>query len=430
MSRTRFVVAAALFALCASVRADVLVVDAAGHGGSTSLLNAVAAAADGDTLLVRPGDYRVFQTKLSISKALVIAADGTGPVLINAVEFGLADPGKHGVLRGLTIEAGTFDPTTTGLALNGDIFVEGCTILGRDGNPAFANAFGGTAATISGGNVVFKDCLLEGGRGSDATAAVFLGSQPGGTGLQVFGAATVAVHGGSIAGGQGGNFVPGGFSLIGPGARGGTAVLANFEGAVLLAGCSVSGGHGGNGTENPGNFSGGLYAGGDAVTIFGQIALSLLDTSLVAGAPGVDGAGQPGPAGHELVSGPLCVVVQHPGAYRSNSFGAPASEGDSLGLQYDGVAGDLLGLFLSLAPATQPLPGKQGDFHLGAPLLGPFIVGPVGVGGSLSLGFSVPNLGLQPDDALLIYQQAFVKPATGPTLLSSPTTAVLLDSSL
>jgi hypothetical protein len=84
----------------------------------------------------------------------------------------------------------------------------------------------------------------------------------------------------------------------------------------------------------------------------------------------------------------------------------------------------------SLAPGAQPLPGKQGDFDLGAPLPGPFLVGPVGAGGSLSLGFTVPNLGFGPNDALLIYEQAFVKPAAGPTLLSSPTTAVLVDASL
>jgi hypothetical protein len=414
MSLGRIVVATALVALCSSVRADVLVVDAAGHGEFTTLPAALAAAADGDTLLVRAGDYRVFQTKLSISKALVIASDGTGPVLTNPISYGLVGAGKRAVLRGLTIEPGTFDPTTIGLALSGDFFVEGCTILGRDGNPAFANAFGGT---------------IEGGRGSDANAAAFIGSQPGGTGLQVFGASTVAVLGGSVTGGQGGNFVPGGFSLIGPGARGGTAVLADSLDELLLAGCAVTGGHGGNGTENPGNFTGGLYAGGDAVAV-GQITLSLQEATLVAGAPGVDAAGQPGPAGAELTTGVSAVVVHYPGAYRSASFGAPAGEGHTLGLQYDGVAGDLVGLFVSLAPGAQPLPGKQGDFDLGAPLLGPFLVGPVGAGGSLSLGFSVPNLGLLPNDAVLIYAQAFVKPASGATLLSSPTTAVVVDGSL
>ena len=76
----------------------------------------VVAAADGDTLLIRPGDYRLFQTTLSISKALVIASDGTGPVLTNPISYGLVGAGKHAVLRRLTIEAGSFDPTTIGLA--------------------------------------------------------------------------------------------------------------------------------------------------------------------------------------------------------------------------------------------------------------------------------------------------------------------------
>ncbi|MGQ0553914.1 MAG: hypothetical protein ACT4PU_11930 [Planctomycetota bacterium] len=50
--------------------------------------------------------------------------------------------------------------------------------------------------------------------------------------------------------------------------------------------------------------------------------------------------------------------------------------------------------------------------------------------GVLSLAIPVPSAGLGPDDALLLHEQVFVKPAAGPVLLSSPSTHLIVDESL
>jgi hypothetical protein len=419
------------FAACTlPASADVLVVDAAGGGEYSSLIEALAAADDGDTLLVRPGDYREFGESVEISgRSLSVIGDGAGPVLLNATQISLP-LGKRVVLRGLTIEATTFDSSTTGLSLaGGDVFIEGCSIFGRDGHSAFASAFGGKAVSASNVRLVLQGCTLEGGRGSDSSEATFLGAQPGGYGIEVFIDATVAVYGSTITGGAGGDSIPSSFSPA-PGNVGGLGLRADFGGPVLVAGTTITGGEGGSGDEIPGSFSASAYAGGDGVQVSGGTTLTLQDSTLIGGAPGVDGAGQPGFPGIALDVHVPASVVQNGTAHRANAFGPPASEGGTIQLDVTGEPGDLFALFLSPLPAV-PLPAvKLGFFHLGAPLLGPFVIGPLGPSGSASLSVPAPNLGFGPEGAVLVYQQAFVKPAVGATLLSSPTTLVVVDDSL
>jgi len=424
----RVLLALSLCALPAS--ADVLVVDASGRGEFDSLVDALAAAADGDTLLLRPGNYFEFGQTVQINgRSLVVAGDGTGPVLLNATQVTLP-AGKRVVLRNLTIEAAGFDPITTGLSVaGGDVFVEDCSISGRDGHSAFANAFGGLAVSASNVRLVFQGCTIEGGKGSDSEAAVFLGAQHGGNGIDLFIGATLAVYGGTVTGGQAGSFIPSSFSP-GPGGVGGSALRADFGGSVLVAGSTLTGADGGNGDQIPGAFSASAYAGGDALNLSGGTVVTLLDSTLIPGAGGLDGAGQSGFAGDEIEIDSFATVIQQPGSYRANAFGAMAREGGTLQLDLAGDPGDLFALFLGPAPAV-PLPAvKLGLFHVGAPLLGPYLQGPLGPSGSLSLSVPAPSVGLGPDDALLLYQQAFVKPVSGPTLLSNPTTLVIVDGSL
>jgi hypothetical protein len=416
----RFLLTSALAGLSLPASAGVIVVDAAGGGDFTSLEAAVAAAADGDTLLVRPGHYGIFDSSMLISgRSLVIAADGTGPVLTKP--FGILGTGERIVLRGLTIEAGPSDGNTGLHCVGGDVFVEGCTIRGRDGDYFTGSIVGGTAVTSSGGRLVLKDCVLEGGRGSDNQNFAFVNAQPGGNGLHVFGTATIAIHGGTVTAGAGGDDVDG----FGHGSIGGVGLLANFGAKLLLAGCTMTGGDGGS-SGNPGSFGPFSYAGGDAVSIANDTSLDLLDATLVGGAPGQDGGGLFGTPGDPLESSLGNVVVQFPGAYRGLGFSAPAPEGGMLTLSFDGAAGDLVGLFVSATPTA--LPGPQGLFHLGAPVLGPFTLGPVGPSGTLALPFGVPDFGFGPDDAVTLYAQALVKPAGDAKLLSSPTTALLTDT--
>lgn len=419
----------ALVALALPASADVLVVDAAGGGEFTSLVTAVAAAGDGDLLLVRAGDYREFATALQVSgKSLAIVADGSGPVLAPAIQA-IAGPGQRVVLRGLTLEPGLHDPITIGLVAAGeDVFVEQCTILGRDGHPAFANAFGGTGLVASGGRLVLVDCLIEGGRGASTAPFTFVSAQPGGLAVDVAGPTELAFHGCTLTGGDGGDQMPDPFGT-GPGGSGGDGLSSNSPGLLLVSGGAVTGGDGGDGDQVPGSFTSSTYAAGNGVHLSGTATLTLRDTPLAPGQPGVDGLGQPGFAGAALVAGPGNGLVQHPAGHRALAFGSPASEGGLLQLGYSGEAGDLVGLFLSGGLAS-PLAVKQGVFHLGSPWAGPFLLGPIAAPGVASFSFAMPNLGLSPDDAVLALAQGVVKPLAGPAVLSAPSLLVVVDNGL
>ena len=77
-----------------------------------------------------------------------------------------------------------------------------------------------------------------------------------------------------------------------------------------------------------------------------------------------------------------------------------------------------------------PLPGRQGTWHLGAPLFGPYNFGPVGPTGELSLSLPLPGFGIGPETALVLNEQVFVLGASGALLLGSPTVHVIVDGSL
>ena len=50
--------------------------------------------------------------------------------------------------------------------------------------------------------------------------------------------------------------------------------------------------------------------------------------------------------------------------------------------------------------------------------------------GTLSLSIPIAGAGFGPEGAVLLYEQVFVKPASGPALLSSPSTHLIVDGSL
>lgn len=410
--------------LGASAAAGVLVVDASGGGEYTSLVDALAAAQDGDTLLVRPGDYTgFFQPDFVITdRSLTIAGDGTGEVQVGALKVVQPTPGKRVVLRGLTATK----PLSTGLfeglsVQGGEVLAEDCHFMGRTGITAIGGTPGSPGARVDAGHLVLVRCTVEGGRGQDTHLFV---SNPtrGGFGLQCF--ARASVYGSTLIGGEGGDQVT---ASPAPGGAGGAGVSAT-NGLVFLAGSTVIGGQGGDGEQLSGSPTD--YSGGDAVHLNQACDLQLLDVTLVPGAGGQMPDNLTGIPG-DTVDGPFSTVSTHPGPYRSYAIGDPTPEGGTLQLDYAGVQGDVLLIFVSPLPGTLPLPGKQGVWHLGAPLFGPWLFGPLAApSGTLSLSIPVPGAGLGPDGALLLYEQVFVKPASGPPLLSSPTTHLIVDGSL
>jgi hypothetical protein len=333
------------------------------------------------------------------------------------------------VLRGLNLLTGDFAGTS--LHVQGaEVHAEGCDFAGLQGD--FVSWGSGTPAIHVGPStrLVLKDCTVKGGNalpgfdiiGQDPTFPAMA--------INVFGDASsvsLEIHGGTVQGGSGGSDDGHLISQQTTGTAGGAGIHAPNGGSFFIAGATISGGPGGNGDGVTG------AAGGPGVLLGQQAVLRRLDAAITGGAGGTDGLGGPSGAPGQAIQqvGALTTVVEFPGAYRSFRSTAVTPEGDTLQYDYSGVQGDLLGLFLSPASGATLLPGKQGIFHLGAPLVGPVLLGPVSSpDGSLSLSFSVPNLGFGPEDALLVHQQAFVQPIADPLLLSSPTTAVFVDDSL
>ncbi|HEX5009329.1 MAG TPA: hypothetical protein VFY71_02925 [Planctomycetota bacterium] len=420
----------ALLATAPLARADVLVVDAAGGGDFTSLRAAVTASADGDTLLIEPGFYLDSQGPIATGdRSLVIAYAGPGQAVVEPLQVLPTTAGKRVVLRNLDLHANDF----AGISLQvqgAEVHAEGCSFAGLSGD--FVSWGSGNPGIWVGPStrLVLKDCSTEGGHalpgfdisGYDPTFPA--------AAIQVNGIASavaIEIHGGTVQGGFGGNDDGSFLSFSTKGTPGGPGVLMPNGGSIFIAGASVSGGPGGSGS------GGGGGAGGPGVS-FGQPGvLHHLDAAIAGGAGGADGVGGPtGAAGQAIQqSGGPSTVVAFAGDDRSLGSSAVTPEGGSLQYAYAGVQGDLLGLFLSTASGATLLPGKQGIFSLGAPLVGPVLLGPVTEGdGTLALAFTVPNLGFGPEDALLVNQQAFVKPVGGATLLSSPTAAVFVDDSL
>ena len=417
---------AALAMLAAPARAGVLVVDASGGGEFTSLPLALAGAQDGDTVLVRPGNYVVpVSPPVVVDRSLTIAGDGTGPVFTGPIKVIQNVPGKRVVLRNLVASAQGFNNLFEGLSVQGgDVLAEDCSFQGHDGMVSIGGTAGFAGARVDSGHLVLVRCTVTGGRGTDTFFPYVPNGTRGGDGVQAF--ARVSIYGSTILGGDGGDFV--GFGgAQGTGGVGGAGVWGELC-SVFLGGTTAQGGDAGDGdliTQSPLD-----YAGGDGGTLVGPCDLRVVGTLFVGGAGGQIAGGGIGQTGSSL-NAIFSTVIEYPGPYRSYQLGPATPEGSSVQLDYAGVQGDLVLLFVALSPAGAPLPGKQGVWHLGTPLLGPYLFGPVSAAdGTLSLSILVPAGGLTPDVAVLLYEQAFVKPANGPALLSSPSTHLVVDDNL
>lgn len=231
--RSAFMLLPALLACVPSV-SQVFVVDDDGGPGVdfTDLPAAVAAAGDGDCLLVRAGTYTHFVTS---GKGLVLLGDGPATVVSAS---GVAGRGSR-----------ITDVPRTSL-----VYVDGLTFRGANGSPDFAleRLFVGGADT----HVTLNDVVLVGTTDGPALAVdgahvnVLRSSVTGGTGSAPFPSAAppgqpaitaldgarVHVAASALRGGDGGGTENGG--------DGGTAVVAEGAGEVWIASSSVAGGDG------------------------------------------------------------------------------------------------------------------------------------------------------------------------------------------
>ncbi len=393
----------------------VLVVDWLGGPGSQylSIPDAVAAASDGDVILVRPGFYQPFAID---GKSLVVEGDapaGAGP----ALGVGASSPAIMNLAAGQSVVLRNFRMTPflgvaaqidvrdcAGAVLLEDLQLSGgapclrvqhcaavvaarCTLAGGDALAGSSFPSGGAALEALDASVYLYDCTASGGSGYDA----FFPNPP----------------------------VPG-FDAV------------RVEGGLFLAsGAVLRGGDGGDGGSA---FFGGCFpgaSGGDALELVaGAPAAYALDSAFTGG---LGGAGysqcMPGGGGSPVhaLSGALTAL---PGVRGSLHSSSPLREGEASQLELWGPGGNLALLLLS--PASQAL--------LALPYSGVALPS-LGTGALLSLGFTNPAgyllvpfavgplpLGVQ--ESGLFLQAVFANTASGQVLLGAPSHLLQLDQSL
>ncbi|MHC5212108.1 MAG: right-handed parallel beta-helix repeat-containing protein [Planctomycetota bacterium] len=402
------------FTVPAPLANQVHVVDKSGGPGSQFLQisQAVAAAAPGDTVLVRTGGYDEFTVQ---GKSLVVTADLGAFVEVPRFTVRDVPAGQSVRVHGIGTNSLNDGPALRVQDCLGPVWIEDCSLIGP--LQALAAATEGVRI-LNSAAVSLHRCTLGGSFAYDL---------PAGPGLRA-NDSLVALFDCVAAGGQGGNSSDTGATLpAGPGAL--------VDGGTLYAsGSSFSGGMGGSGSTSFGCVDAGDGAPG--LVLDGGAKAHLLDTATVGGAGGnalpgcTDGA--PGPA--QLILAGTLLSQAFPA--RSIEAPNPVRPGDTLDLTIDGVPGDTLLLWVSLAQSpvyVGPKPGAP------TPVLGGVFLPHIPTGFMLALGSLPPGgLALQvtaPDpgfDALdVLLQVMFVSsPAAGGIGVSSGQGITLLGPGL
>src|SRR5690349_4869715 len=245
--------------LGATAIADVIVVDANGGGQYTSIQTAIAAAQDGDILIVHTGTYPAFTVD---NRDLWIVSGNGAVVNVNGtVRVRNLAASKACLLSGLQltgVNTSTYDGTPA-LKIEsnaGNLRIEKCTMRGSDAYPYDDNLTGGVGTVVTGSlRVALSNCSSTGGKGSSWTYLINGGR--GGDAITTQGS-IVALYDSILTGGDGGiaNYVIPGDS----GGDGGDGCRV-YDYGILASGSQIRGGRGGNEWTVPGDGGNGLYVG-------------------------------------------------------------------------------------------------------------------------------------------------------------------------
>jgi hypothetical protein len=408
MIRAQLILLLLAVPLAPALHADTLVVDELGSGSDyLQIQDAVAAAAEGDSILVRAGGSYISFTIDGKSLEVIVERNEVAGVTGSIRIVNLA-PTQSVVLRGLRVRG-----TSSGAALlvedcSGPVFAEDCVLLEpyvsndpvnggeitnaqfvsltrctSEGSRAQGNIVGGHGLVVTDALVASFDSTHIGGSGLASVGSVL----KGGDGVQVTGGGTLFASGGALLGGDGG-FGGGPFGCTN-GSDGGIGLLVTGAGnSVRVTGSQASGG-----------------AAGDSVV------------PCIAGLPGAD------------IVAPAGSVVLTPWSSRSLAIDGPLRSGDTLVAEFVGEPFDLVWALLSPIQAPMILPDLSGG-----PLVTDlatsqvFALGSLGADGSLQLATTVPSV---PVSATLFIQALMF--STGPSgegVLSSPTALTLLADGL
>lgn len=347
-----------LLLLGTTVRADVIVVDAAGGPGSdfTDLPAAVAAAVAGDILLVSVGTYSGF----TLDKGLTITPeDGKHLALTGSIVVENLPSGSTATIVGVRPvfdnPPGEYDEMRLELRSNaGSVFV-------RDS--IFRSLTAQTAAvSAEPGNVLsFMDCAV--------VRAIKL-LKPGPS--MLLQGSEVFLHRCAVVGARGKDVSQAMAGVFNPGGPGGDAITV--VGSRLLLGlCTVVGGVGGDGGNSPCRDGG---PGGNGLVVKGPTSRVVVRQSIISGGPGGVTSG-PCTAGafglaQDVEAGE---VTNAPGAARILQVESPVREHDTFQFQVLGQPGDQSYLAISFGTAPVFVPGGQ-LLLVNTPPLKIFYIGP------------------------------------------------------
>ena len=370
MIKGPLLLAALTLFVAAPAHAGVIVVDASSP--EPVVQAAVDAAANGDILLVKPGEIDGGSTITIDGKGLTLIADG-GTVPLGRVIVKNLPAGRQVTVRGFTLDkpALSFVTAFTGQLevrdCAGSVWIESCTSTAQ---ATTAGSFGLAYTAMAGAlvensaAVVLLRCRLTGGAGgAEQPSCVIPGYAPpgpGGAGLRVTGS-VVTVHAGEITGGEGGHDS---FGLCQPGftaGDGGPGVYVKSS-TLLVAGASVLGAD-----KTP------LSAAPGSGLVVDDVATSVS----LRGATVLAGVGPPVVPDIVAPPGTVALLSAPP---RELQITSPVREGHPAQLIIHGQAGDLTAVFAGFTGAALVSPFKQGTWALGSPFFGPLIVAtnPVG----------------------------------------------------
>jgi hypothetical protein len=392
---------------------------------------AMDAAADGDVLLVRSGDYEPFTL---VGKSLAVFADVGHQVNVLVEpdtipgELALAPDGSQirdlpqggwFTVRGIAFRVA--DPTY--LAINlwlrdcaGRTWIEDCSLFkGRpslQADDALSVTLVRSVLSGAGGGQI-APCLGSFGAGG----ALFANSSP----LWCY--STVALGGGGASA----------LNCLEPGlaAKPGETGIENHESSVLLVGSAVVGGSGGAGGTMASGECLAPADGAAALWLSGGAAQAwLVDTGLAGGTGGVAEGACPG------ATSPGTALEAEPGAAVEWQADAPvlsatavAREGELVVLAVTAEVGSNVFALFSEQQAGALEPDLSGALLIGESM-GIAPLGTVDRTGILTYAHVVHELGPGVEGAVVYIQPLAYSPATGRCTLGAPSASLLLDQGL
>ncbi len=398
----------ALLAVPAGAQGNVIVLGpTAGPGIDTSdPQTAVSLAQDGDTILVKPGDYP--GVLVIDGKSLTVVADqGSPPKFQNVFVSNLA-AGQRVTLQGLRIRFGIGSPLTIS-ANAGQVWLENVEVtssgvgeavriitsssvvchrvvaFGGVADPVFGLAGGGVTADNS--RLYVYDSILLGGDGElgDCSPPFWTDGGPGTPGITLDDS-FLFVSGSILQGGDGGG-MPLDYCLSCPPAMPGVG-----EHGVVMLGARTE--------------------------------LWTLDSTLVGGTGGSGGPSCPGggTAPGFVGSG---TVTELTGPSLAMRVSSPVRELGSLDVTLTGPAGNSAFLAFGLDTADAFLPVHKGALLVA--LAGPLVsLGPLSASGMVTLSLPAPLLPAGFDSMVFFGQSAFVDPSAL-AVIGEPASVLVLD---